>query len=76
MALPMATGLARKGVGWLVGLCGFSTSPHFLPQALYETSLGDSWLEGRTGGPLGGPTLESELEALRKLWEVNAHFSK
>lgn len=76
MALHTAAGLARKGVGWLVGRCGSSTSPHLLPQAPYETSLGDSWLEGKTGGPLGGPTLESELEALGKLWEANAHFSK
>lgn len=76
MALHTAAGLARKGVGWLVGGCGSFMSPHLLPHPPQETSLEGSWLEGRTGGPLGGPTLESELEALGKLWEANAHFSK
>lgn len=51
-------------------------SPDVLPQAPYKTFLGDSWLGGRTGGPLGEPILESELEALGKVWEANVTFQE
>lgn len=46
------------------------------PQASHQTLQERAGCGGRTGGPLGGPSLEGELEALGEVWAVSPHFYK
>lgn len=48
------------------------TAPEFLPGLSRREQAGG----GRTGGPLGGATWESELEAVGEAWAASATFQQ